>query len=290
MYKNILVPLDGSKLAEVALPYAEEFAVKFNAGITLLRVIEYTPEGVIPKDGVMALETIEQQYIDKLRQELTNKGIDARAEIRVGDPTKEISKFASKDKTDMIIMAARGKSDLRQWSPGDTADTVVRAANQFILLIRVMENLHKSPKLHLLGKVLVPLDGSKEAETAVPYVEDLAVKLGMEIILFMVVKKGSHVYPVNGDGAYRIVPFSKEQIKMKKRDARAYLEAVAESPRSLGIQVKTEVTYGDVAKDIVKFGDRFAVNMVAMSYKERFGSVANRFLREGSNHLLLIKT
>ena len=68
-----------------------------------------------------------------------------------------------------------------------------------------MENLHKFPKLHLLEKVLVPLDGSKEAATAIPYVEELASKLDMEVIFFMIVEKGYNVVPFGGDGAHRII-------------------------------------------------------------------------------------
>ena len=290
MYDNILVPLDGSKLAEVALPYAEELVIKFKARVTLLRVIEYTPEGVVPKEGVLALETIEQHYIEKLGQELINKDINARAEIRVGNPTKEIRQFASQDNTDLIIMAARGRSNLRQWAPGNTADTVIRSANQSVLLIRVMENLHKFPKLHLLEKVLVPLDGSKEAGIAVPYIEDLAIKLNMEVIFLMIVEKGYNVAPSDGDGAYRIYPLSMDMLESRKAKALEYLEGIAAGLRSKGIKVRCEATIGEAAKEIANLGDSASVDLVAMSVQGRFGSVANKFLREGNNHLLLIRT
>lgn len=289
MNYNILVPLDGSMLAETVLPYAQEFALKCDARISLLRVIEYTPEGLVPKEGVFALETIEQHYIEKLGQELIDKSIDARAEIRIGNPAKEILQFASEEKTDLVIMAARGRSGLRRRAPGNTADTVIRSTDQSVLLIRALEHQHKVPRLRLLEKVLVPLDGSKEAAMAIPLIEDLAIKLNMEIILFMAVQKGSYVYPVGGDGAFKIIPFSREQIKAKKADARAYLEAVALELRNKGITVKSEVTYGDVAKEIIKSGDRDDVDLVAMSTWGRFGSIANKFLREGNNHLLLLR-
>ena len=131
----------------------------------------------------------------------------------------------------------------------------------------------------------------------IPFVEDLALKLELEIVLFMTVEEGSTVSPVGGDGAYKIIPFSKEQMESRKAEARAYLETIAKGLRSKGITTKSEVTVGDAAKEIIKLGDRIVADLVAMSAHGRsgigrwaFGSVANRILREGNNHLLLLRT
>jgi nucleotide-binding universal stress UspA family protein len=147
MYKEIIVPLDGSRLAESALPHAKEIAKAFGARITLISVLE--PVGVYSQPGVVgpvisvALNVKEEmdklsQYVDQIAEGLRTEGLDVRKVIREGDPASQICDFAQESGVDLIVMSTHGRSGLRRWVYGSVADKVLRSAQTPVLLIRAV--------------------------------------------------------------------------------------------------------------------------------------------------------
>lgn len=149
MYQKILVPLDGSKLAECTLPYAEELAMGCDTEEVILvsvtgRVQGYRltddpsqplgqrliPEG-IGKKGKQA-----QRYLDRIAKGLEKKGIKVRTEVLLGNPAEEITIYAKHPGCDLIVMASHGRSGLSRWAHGSVADKVLRASCVPILMVR----------------------------------------------------------------------------------------------------------------------------------------------------------
>lgn len=145
MYEEILVPLDGSELAEHALPHARALSKAFDARMTLLCIVEtvqmYSQPGMIGPAVSVPLDVKEEMknlkgYLDNIAGELKKEGITARTEVREGDPASEICDYADQNDEDIIVMSTHGRSGIQRWVYGSVADKVLRSANVPVLLIR----------------------------------------------------------------------------------------------------------------------------------------------------------
>jgi nucleotide-binding universal stress UspA family protein len=149
MYTHVLVPLDGSELAEVALPHAITMAKPTGATVTLLRILEPSVPG--PAMGGQEGLYIEPEFWQKLQQDrlnearsylervaarLTSEGLRAQIEVRRGSAADVIVDTAKELGADLIVMATHGRSGIGRWMLGSVADRVVRASHLPVLLIR----------------------------------------------------------------------------------------------------------------------------------------------------------
>jgi nucleotide-binding universal stress UspA family protein len=141
MYKRILVPLDGSKLAEQALPHAAVHAGQFGAEIVLLKVLGPLPEPSMAGRGVVrsaeaASALLAQDYLEGIAAGLREQGFPTQTATVEGKPYVEIIRFAEENDTDLIVMSTRGHSGLSRWLLGSVADRVVRGATVPLLLVQ----------------------------------------------------------------------------------------------------------------------------------------------------------
>ena len=299
MYEKILVPLDGSELAEVALPYAEELAGRLGSEITLVFVL--TPGSESVPDPYRRLH---QYYIEKMVENTKEgaeryvkkpqgKAIKVEPRILVGNPAEEIVEYASKEDIGLIVMATHGRSGISRWALGSVANKVVRATERPVGLIRAKGARPDVRQKGILNKALVPLDGSKEGEAVIPYIEELASRLKAEVVLLQVLSTSYHVITAEG---YGYVIYTDQQMESDKAFARDYLEKVGARLKRKGVIVKSEVRLGIAAEEIIKLADEMYADVVAMSTHGRsgvgrwvFGSVADRVLHEGNTPLLLVR-
>ena len=149
MYKKIMVPLDGSKLAESVLPHVEAIAKGTNAEEVILvsvteRVLGYRPvidyaqpteEKLIP-EPVGKMEKQAQKYLNRVAKRLEAKGIKTETLVLLGNPAEEITLNAEHYGADLIIMASHGRSGISRWTHGSVADKVFRASSVPVLMIR----------------------------------------------------------------------------------------------------------------------------------------------------------
>jgi nucleotide-binding universal stress UspA family protein len=147
-------------------------------------------------------------------------------------------------------------------------------------------------------KILVPLDGSKVAEAALPNVADLAMRMApktrIEVTLLQVIS--NLTYNVLTPEELAQVPYSEEELKQIKLKSLDYLEKVAETLRTKRIDVKTVVTVGHAADEIVKVSQAIGANVIAMSThgysgvkRWALGSVADKVLHISDIPVLLIR-
>lgn len=135
MYRRILVPLDGSKLAERALPAAEELARLMQAPLHLVRVIDpaqwdLSANGADEAEGLAA-----DSYLERMTQREVEQGIGARGEVRYGNTVREI--VSTTQPGDLMVMSTHGRGGLARWFLGSVAEAVIRHAPVPLLLIRV---------------------------------------------------------------------------------------------------------------------------------------------------------
>ena len=141
MYKRVLIPLDGSAMAEQALPHAVAQARHFHAELILLRVVE--PFAHARGMSLADLEQIRQQtriwvdeYLERIAADIQQEGVSVRKVTIDGRPHTGIAEFAENNEVDLIVMSTRGQSGLSRWLMGSVADRVVRGANVPVQLVR----------------------------------------------------------------------------------------------------------------------------------------------------------
>lgn len=145
MYKRIVVALDGSPLAEQALPHAAAHAERFGAELILLKVLEPLPEVTYSSPvAVRAAEEMSAQlardYLEGIAAELREQGIQVQVETQEGKPYVQIVGYAEEQGIDLLVMSTRGQSGFSRWLLGSVADRVVRGATVPVLLVRCQED------------------------------------------------------------------------------------------------------------------------------------------------------
>ena len=145
LYKNILVPLDGSELAETALADAIELAKLNQAKVILFQVVDQPDQVLYPNTGHpiyldqqwanQRIETL--KYLNEVRQRLANGSVTVEAAVEMGLVAEKIIDYARRHEIDLIVMATHGRSGLSRWVYGSVADKVLRGAEAPVLLVRV---------------------------------------------------------------------------------------------------------------------------------------------------------
>ncbi len=291
MYEKILVPLDGSALAEVALPYAEELAGRLGSEVRVVCVIE---------SARAPYRHMQQTYLDRMVKVIkraakiyADKPVEVKSAILVGNPAEKIVEYAAKENISMTVIATHGQTGIKQWTLGSIADKVVRATHCPVAIIRAGNTRPDIRKKGILNKALLPLDGSKEGEAVIPFIEEFAAKLKAEVTLFQAVPSG--YYTCSADGSCYI-NYDQKQIDRDKASAKTYLDRVGTRLKHKGITATSVVVEGDAAEEIIKFANKMDADLVAMSTHGRsglsrlvMGSVAERVLRDGNTPLMLAK-
>jgi nucleotide-binding universal stress UspA family protein len=152
MYKKILVPLDGSKLAECALPHAEEVAKGCGTEKVILVSVTERAQGyravedpsqplgtqLVP-EAVGKEEKQARSYLSRIAEAMEAKGIKVDTEVLLGDPAEEIVIYAKHPGCDIIIMSSHGRSGIHRWTHGSIADRVFRGSPVPVLMVKAQE-------------------------------------------------------------------------------------------------------------------------------------------------------
>ena len=301
MTNRILVPLDGSPLAEQAISCAAPLAQGLSAEVVLFRAVwiptdvrDSLDRSTIEMDTIMdRLEAEANDYLAGMAEQLAETGLNVRQEVRRGPAAEAILDYAAQANVDQIVMATHGYSGIKRWTHGSVAERVLQAARLPLLLVRASkpdEAIGEPPPL-ACRRILVPLDGSPVAEQILPTVTMVARALDAALVLFEV--PIAHVTGwMTGEWFLAV----QGVIETAEEDARAYLDGVAGRLEEQGIEVTTATAIGSVANCIVDYAEVNDIDLVAMCTHGRtglarwaLGSVADRVLRAGSTPILLVR-
>ena len=286
MYKKILVPLDGSRLAEQALPLARRLASAFGAAVELLRASDPSarpplwPE--LPADGY--LESVREKYLPP-----TCRVTATEAE---GEPAQTIIDRAHGNPDCVIAMATHGVSGARRWLLGSVAAKVAQRAMNPLVLIRPADG---DPAASAeFDTVFVPLDGSALAEKILTHVIALAGAMKLEVHLLRVYTLPLNTYMV-GDVVVAEDPAAIRQ--SLKDEASAYLDGKVDELRAAGVErVIATALEGEPANEIIEIARQTPKNLIAMSTHGRsgvgrwlLGSVAEKVVHHANDPVLLVR-
>ncbi len=305
MYKKMLVPFDGSELAEVLFDYAKELAGRLDLDLTLLNVAK-TSEGSFLRMNRAYIEGAAEivqrhsvQVQEKTRTEPGGKAVKARGELVVGHPAEEILRYADENNIDLILMATHGRSGVKRWALGSVADKVIRASKVPVWLVRAgipTEIIHDEwPK----RKMLVPLDGSKFAESVLPHVEALAKQRGTELVdvVLLQVWEPPTSYLAYSSGYYMPLDWDVEkQTELAKRECEQYLDGVQKHLSNIGLRVRSEVLLGKPIDEIIDYAKRNPFDLIVLSTHGRsginrwaYGQVVDKVLQRSTSPVFLVR-
>ena len=321
MYERILVPLDGSKLAQQALPYARAVATAKSAEVELVEVVAPFEEFVRAStdDELVAVgagsrfdrwptsnewASIAQGFREDAGKRLAasealiGAGVATRSVVLEGDAAEAIIKEADARPGTLIVMATHGRSGLGRWLMGSVTDKVVRHAHQPTLVVRARDGADGARdsadgSRANIGEVILPLDGSATAEAAIPHAVEMAKLLGAGISLIRAVSPASHA-----DASLEYMPDSYQRlVEDAREDAEEYLDGVATRIRDQGIsEVRSEASIGNASSAIVDLARAADEPLVVMATHGRsgvgrwvLGSVADRVVRHGPGPVLVVR-
>lgn len=284
----LLVPLDGSALAERALPWAAALAAARPAPLLLARVVErrFPSAGDAQVDAALA-ETIVRtelelaaRYLEEQAAALrtTGVGLLSATEVRLGDPANELLAIGHERRVQLVVMSARARSGIAQWLRGSVAEQVLRRGRAPILLVPPGLDPAQAAALGRPGvRVLVPLDGSYLAVRALP--EARRVGGGAAEVVLTAVLDGAEL----GSGPEGAASWASSP----RAVARAYLDGVVEALRQRNCAARSAIlAAGDVASAIADQAIMSGAHLIAMSTHGRgglgrwlYGSTADRVAR-----------
>ncbi len=158
MEQRILMPLDGSKVGEAALPLVEDLVSQLLLGskveIILLQVVSLLTHYIVAGEAGVKVPYTEKEmgqiekramdYLEKAGKGLESKGATVKIEVRVGNPADEIIKVANEINANLIAMSTHGRSGISRWAFGSITDRVLRAATQPIFMVRAPREAQKT--------------------------------------------------------------------------------------------------------------------------------------------------
>ena len=280
-------PLDGSELAERAIPYTKNLAKTRGSEVILFTVsIAFVEQ----------LDRPMKAYLELNAKELQSQGIKASTAIAYGDVADEIIGFAEKNNIDLIIISTHGYSGIKRWVLGSVARKVLYGTCAHVLLIK-----SKTPKVSEveLKRLLLPLDGSPFSEAPIPFVEELTKGTETEIILTVVSEPP--LVPSYGDRPinptwekYRDTLWAEMQ-----QQASEYIGKIKTRLEKRRVKVKSQVITGElgkVAESIMKAAQKENVDLIAMATHGRtgvsrwvYGGITNRIVEQSLQPVLLIR-
>jgi nucleotide-binding universal stress UspA family protein len=294
MFEKILLPLDGSVLAETALPYVRDLEGRLKAEVYLLHIC--------PAEHQAYLH-MHQMYLkdmaDNLQKEIQEAwhpegGLKIQSEVVIGEPAAAIFDYIKQNNIDLVTLTTCGASGIKGWAMGSIADKVARGVGIPTLLVRVKKEPSGLERKGLIQRILLPLDSSDTSKTAVPYAVQMAKKLQASITLFSMAQT-AYAQSLGGAGGIGV--------NLDKVDAatesftEGFLQNIENGIREAGVEVSHTAYLGmDAAFEILEMEKKTQADLVIMATRGRssvarwaFGSVAEKVLQGGDLPILLVR-
>ena len=295
MFKSILIPLDGSRLAEASLPAAASLAQHLNAQVTLLHVIEENAPEAVHNERHLTQPKEAEAYLQNLVQQSFPAGTKASWHVHsseVKDVPSSIVEHSGEFKPDLIIMCAHGRGGIRELLFGRIALQVVGKDTTPLLLLQPMT---AEQKPFTLGRILVPLDSESIHDDSLPMAKNLAKAYGAELYLLCVIPTFSTLAGEEAAASSLLPGTANAFLDIKENQAKEHLQGHLNELIGEGFRTSAEIARGDPAQTIVNVAERSKSDLIVLSTHRRTGlsafwerSVAPNVVRRSRIPMLLI--
>ena len=304
MYGKIVVPLDGSELAEGVIPHVAEVIRNRGSHVCLLTVAQVAriTTSVLPDLLSASSNTREERarvekelttYLRAIAGKLEPAAAEVQVNVRFGRPADEILAFAGDADADLIVMSSHGRSGISRWVLGSVVDRVLHGAVYPILIVHAKPRQADPTYQH----ILVPLDGSELAEQVLPHVRALIRPGYTRIDLISVLANGF------SDRTITLLTSSPPGLQLSttalsKAEVQltAYLRSVAATLREREATVNTSVKHGSPAEEILTHAAEVNADLICMTAhglsgvsRWMYGNVASKVLQGSHCPVLLVR-
>jgi len=296
MFKHILVPLDGSRMAESALPAAAFLAERLHARVTLMHVVEKNAPREVHGQAHLITARAATDYLDEISRREFPPGTPVDCHVHtaeVNNVARSIVEHGEELGHDLVIMCSHGRGRALHLFLGSIAQKVIAGDSRPVLITHPDE--HGEPRGFSCRTILVPLDGDPEHAQALPVSKELARACQASLHLAMVVPRFANLSG-NMTVTGRMLPATTSRmLDMARQDAEAYSKGLADELRDQGFSADAHVLRGDPAKIIVEAANRAPIDLIVLATHgktgmEAFwaGSVTNKICSQSTAPLLLI--
>jgi nucleotide-binding universal stress UspA family protein len=297
MFEHILIPLDGSGLAECVLPHGLSIARALDARATILQVVE-PAKGAGRSKVIDPLEWRYRQaeaktYLEEVSVRLHAAGLPVEQVLLEGDPAERVIDHSQASRAGLIVLSSHGQSGLSGWNVSSVVQKILARARVSILLIPA----YHPASVELSGlrykRILVPLDGSQRAECVIPVVTALAGKHGSQAVFVHVVRKPE--LPRRAPPSQEEQALADSLTDHNRREAGRYLQELRTRLSLAGAEVRLEAS-DNVSETLQQLALDDDIDLVVLSAhgysggtRWSYGSVASSFILYGARPLLIIQ-
>jgi len=297
VFKRLLVPLDGSQLAEAVLPMALFFAGKFGAAILLFHAIEQDAPATIHGERHLADPQEAEVYLNEIATRLTRPNVTVTQHlhtVKQTDVARTIIEHAVEYENDLVALCAHGSGGWRDRFVSNIAQQVVARGTTPVLFVNP-EKTARAEKYDC-RKILLPLDGTPHHEPALPVAATVARVTGATLRLVTVVPTTSTLSAERA-GAGTLLPNAMAEIlELAQRGAVEYLQEVTRQLSAENVQATAEVARGEIAPAILDAEKRANADLVVLATHGRSavdafwsGSVTPKVLAQSRAPVLLVR-
>jgi nucleotide-binding universal stress UspA family protein len=296
MFKHLLVPLDGSSLAETALPAAAYLAQLFGASVTLIHVIEKDAPKEIHKDRHLTEPEEAEAYLKDVASRAFPEGTKVEWHVHieeVKDVARSIVLHAQELEPDLLVMCTHGRGGVRDWLMGSIAQQVVAAGKTPLLLIPPLDEGQTAFSCRL---ALVALDGLPDHEQALPLAAELAKVCNATLYLLMVIPTLGTLKAEEAATSKMLPTAMAATLDIAEESGKGYLGRHLARLQSEGIKAGAEVARGDALPVIVETVQRLHADLIVMGTHGKTGmdafwsgSVTPRLSHRSQVPLLLVR-
>jgi len=294
MFKRLLIPLDGSRLAESVLPAAEFIAIKFHASILLLHAIEKHAPQTIHGERHLSDATEANAYLEQIAAQLTRVGIPTEKhvhDIAEDDVVQSIIRHASELEADLIMVCSHGASGMKSVLVGSIAQQVIQQDTTPVFLVHPNQNSEWQCR-----KILVPLDSAEVHEPALPIAIEFARACDASLHALTVVPTLKTLSAERAATGAFLPTTMNAILELAERGAREYVEKVAQKLSEEGLNASGEIARGDAANEIVSAAERSGADLIVLATHGRknldafwSGSVTPPIITRAACPVLLVR-
>lgn len=295
MFKHLLVPLDGSEMAEAVLPAAIHLARTQAARLTLLHVLEHNaPEEVHGQRHI----TNKEEGLHYLQETAARLPAGLQVDTHVHpnlehNIAQSIVDHAAELGVDLVLLCTHGRNNLRRWLFGSIAQKVISLGDTPVLVVYPTEM--QEGKGFGCRRIITPLDGDPDHEAGLRVATELASTCGAELHLLVVVPTRDTLSGEESASALLLPSTTTALLDMTRQAAAEYLQRQAANVEAAGIKVTTDVQRGEPAATIAQAAQDVHADVIVMathgkSRSEAFwsGSVSPRLSSKTRRPILLV--
>ncbi len=297
MFKRLLVPLDGSTLAEAALPPALFVAECFHATIILFHAIEQAPPATVHGQRHLMEAAEAQAYLDQVAARIARPGVIIEKNVhpaREADVARSIIEHIEELNADLVFLCAHGHGGLRDVLIGSIAQQVIHQGRTPVFFIRPKEDA--AEQSYVCRKILIPLDSTPIHEPALPVAVEIAETCGAALHLLTVVPTAGTLSAERAATGLLLPATMTAVLELAQRGAVEYLQEQSARLLAQGVPTTASVSRGEPAPAIVNEAERVGADLIVMATHGRrsfdafwSGSVTPKVLSKSNVPVLLVR-